>query len=232
MSTTLDHDDDLVDDDGALDEPAPRSRGLRMSLLAVMAVALLVVAGAVGWAVRGGGSGSSAAGPNAVDIGFAQDMKTHHTQAVTMAGYERDNTSSAAMKVLAFDIETEQQLQIGQMEGWLDTWDQPYDSTNEMAWMNHALGSANALMPGMATPAQMDELETMHGKALDVFFLQLMIHHHQGGLEMERYAVQHASESYVQRLAGNMLAQQNDEIVQMEQLLRQLGGTPLPAPTD
>ena len=90
--------------------------------------------------------------------------------------------------------------------------------------------SANGLMPGMATPAQMAKLQTLHGKAMDILFLQLMIHHHQGGVAMAQYAAQHAQEAYVRNLAGHMVAAQSTEIIEMEQMLRQLGGTPLPPP--
>ena len=67
----------------------------------------------------------------------------------------------------------------------------------------HHIG-ADGLMPGMATPAQMTRLQTLHGKALDILFLQLMIRHHQGGIPMARYAAQHASEPYVRDLAQKM----------------------------
>ena len=88
-------------------------------------------------------------------------------------------------------------------------------------------------MPGMATPAQMNKLETLHGKALDVLFLQLMIHHHQGGLPMAQYAAaaRHGG-LRPRRCAGGWSIAQSNEIVQMEQMLRQLGGTPLPPPAN
>jgi uncharacterized protein (DUF305 family) len=76
----------------------------------------------------------------------------------------------------------------------------------------------------------MTTLLSLHGKALDLLFLQLMIHHHQGGVVMANYAATHASESYVRDAANSMYIAQSSEIVQMEQLLRQLGGTPLPPP--
>lgn len=219
-----------VDD---LDLPAENGQGLglRRALLAVIAVAVLVLAGTLGYVLHGSSS-TAAATPTAVDVGFAQDMATHHVQAVTMAGYERDNTTNSTLKTLAFDIETSQESQVGEMQGWLDQWGKSRNNPNQMAWMGKGMGiGATALMPGMATAAQMTKLETMHGKALDIFFLQLMIHHHQGGLEMETYARDHASNASVVRLAGNMYSTQSSELVQMEQLLRSLGGTPLPAPT-
>lgn len=208
--------------------PPAGSSALRSVLFAVIAAALLVLAGSAGWLIRGGGT--STPGPNSVDAGFARDMATHHLQAVTMAGYERDNTTNPGLKVLATDIETSQNFQIGQMQGWLDAWGLSRNSTSEMAWMGHPLGP-DALMPGMATPAQMDRLERLHGTALDVFFLQLMIRHHQGGLPMAQYAVAHASEPYVRDFAQSVINSQTAEIIEMERLLRQLGGAPLPAPT-
>jgi uncharacterized protein (DUF305 family) len=101
-----------------------------------------------------------------------------------------------------------------------------------MLWMGpeHARHVVNGLMPGMATPAQMRQLQSMHGTALDIFFLQLMVHHHQGGVVMARFAAAHAQLAYVRNLAQAMVAAQSGEIVQMEQLLRQLGGSPLPPP--
>lgn len=219
--------DEPVDDAAALE---PR-RGLVAFLAAVIAIVVLVAAGAIGWAVRGDGSAASPS-TTSIDAGFARDMSTHHTQAITMAAYERDNTSDPALQVLAFDIETEQEYQVGQMGGWLQTWDQPVqDSGQPMTWMGSAHDHlVNGRMPGMATPAQMTKLRSLHGKPLDVLFLQLMIHHHQGGLPMARYAAAHAGESYVRDLAQAMVNAQSAEIVQMEQLLRKLGGAPLPAP--
>jgi uncharacterized protein (DUF305 family) len=88
----------------------------------------------------------------------------------------------------------------------------------------------DGLMPGMATPAQMDQLERLTGKALDVDFLQLMLRHHQGGLPMAQYAAAHATQPHVRLLAEKMAETQSREIVQMEQLLRERGATALPAP--
>ena len=219
------------EDEQAVDLPS--GVALRRVLIGVIVVALLVLAGSAGWLIRGGGS-SNPANPVAgsVDAGFAQDMTVHHIQAVTMAGYERDNTSDPQMKVLAYDIETSQQFQVGQMSGWLDVWGLSRNDPHPMLWMGaqHAAHVVNGLMPGMATPAEMNKLESLHGNALDVLFLQLMIRHHQGGVPMALYAEQHAGEPYVRLLAGQIVSAQNAEIIQMNQLLVQKGGTPLPPP--
>lgn len=213
----------------------PRT-GLTRSLIGIIAVAVLAIC------VAGGFAWGSSSAPTAqayrptsssVDAGFARDMSTHHQQAITMATYTATNSTDPAVANLAYDIESSQTIQLGEMTGWLDTWGLSRTSTTPMSWMGHGMSSmvVNGLMPGMATPTQMTKLTTSHGKALDILFLQLMIHHHQGGLQMEQYADQHATLSYVRQLAGNMLGNQGTEIVQMEQMLRQLGGVPLPPPT-
>jgi uncharacterized protein (DUF305 family) len=212
--------------------PQPTRRPLVIALVAITVIAALVLAGGVGWLARGGG-GSATVSTTSVDAGFARDMSTHHTQAITMAGYERDNTTDPSLKILAFDIETSQQFQLGQMQGWLDGWGLSRESSiPQMAWMGHTGKlESDGLMPGMATAAQMSKLQTLHGTALDTMFLQLMIHHHQGGVPMAQYAADHAETPYVRALAQAMVSVQSAEIAQMEQLLRQLGGAPLPPPT-
>lgn len=217
----------LPDDDA----PTPRRR-LSLVLTLLIAVAALVIAGAGGWLIRGDGDSAGTVSASSVDAGFARDMATHHVQAVTMAGYERDNTTNPSLKMMAYDIETSQQFELGRMSGWLDDWGLSRQSPlPQMAWMaGHSHAESDGLMPGMATPAQMNKLITLHGTELDIFFLQLMIHHHQGGLPMAQYAQQHATQAFVRTAATAMFTVQSNEIIAMEQLLRGLGGAPLPAP--
>ena len=211
----------------------PRTSTLTRSMWVVIAVAVLslAVAGGYAWGNRGD-EGIASPSATSVDAGFAWDMSTHHAQAVTMANFVRDHSSNSQLRILAYDIETEQQFQIGEMAGWLDVWGLPATSTQtQMAWMSgHGHLTADGLMPGMATPTELNKLMSLRGNALDVFFLQLMIRHHQGGLPMAQYGADHASSSYVRRLAQSIVNAQSGEIVSMEQLLRQLGGSPLPAP--
>jgi len=207
--------------------PASRLRGV---LFVVIAVAVLVAGVAGGFAWGSHSSSDSGSKPSAVDIGFARDMAAHHQQAIEMAGYARDNSTNPNIIHLAFDIETNQSIEMGEMTGWLDSWGLTRYSAHPMTWMGHTHPLVDNLMPGMATSAQITKLMSSKGKALDVLFLQLMIHHHQGGAPMARYAAQHASKDYVRTLAGHMLANQTTETVEMSRLLTSLGGTPLPPP--
>ncbi len=222
---------DRGDGSGVDDGSGSRRSPLVVVLLVIIVIAAVVAAGTGGWLIADR-SGTAKVTATSVDAGFARDMSTHHTQAVVMAGYTRLHTTNASVLLLANDIYDEQTFQIGEMQGWLDSWGLTRSTTlPAMSWMQGHSLEADGLMPGMATPAEISHLQSLTGNALDVDFLQLMIRHHQGGLEMEQYAVDHASKSYVRDLASGMLQAQSSEIIAMEQLLRQLGGTPLPAPS-
>jgi uncharacterized protein (DUF305 family) len=216
------------------DQQRTAGPGLRTLLVALLCLAALVLAGAVGY-VAGHRAGSATPGASSVDAGFAWDMSAHHRQAVTMAGYVRDHSTDGVVRSLAYDIETSQFNQVGQLQGWLDAWGLPPENPGtRMSWMSggHDMSAmaAGGLMPGMATQAELDKLQTMTGKAMDVYFLQLMLRHHQGGLPMARYGAEHASEPYVRNAAQKIVTGQSAEVVLMEQLLRERGASPLPPP--
>ena len=217
--------------ESATEEPAGRT--FQSVLIAIIGVAALVLVGAGGYVLgHRTGSGSTPTA-SSVDAGFAWDMSVHHRQAVTMAGYVRDHSTDGVVQNLAYDIETSQDNQVGEMSGWLDAWSlPPLNPGTQMSWMDGSMqmDMSTGLMPGMATVAQVDKLEKMTGKAMDIYFLQLMLHHHQGGVEMADYAAQHAGTSYVRNFASKIAASQSSEIVLMEQLLRERGAAPLPAP--
>jgi uncharacterized protein (DUF305 family) len=212
--------------------PPPPGRNLRRILVVVLAIAAVVAAAGLGyvWSDR---NQPPRVPPTSVDAGFARDMSTHHQQAITMAGFVRDHSTNPSIRLLAFDIETQQYFQLGEMQGWLDSWGLSRSGNyQQMAWMGHthAQLGPNGLMPGMATPDQMTRLQHLSGTQLDVYFLQLMLHHHQGGLPMAQYAAEHASLPYVRDLAQKMSTAQSNEIVTMEQMLRERNAAPLPAP--
>jgi len=209
--------------------PAVRTRWL-VPIVVVLAVLLVCAGGAL--AVVTGIGRPAVPTEGSVDVGFARDMSTHHRQAVTMAGLARDRTDDDMVRTLAFDIETSQNNQVGMMQGWLQVWDVPVNSAAElMAWMSggdHAMQMTGNLMPGMATNDELAELRGLSGTDLDVRFLQLMIRHHQGGVQMASYAADHASEDAVRRLARSMVTMQSAEIAAMEQMIVDRGGSTLP----
>lgn len=213
--------------------PDAPERSRLVLVLATMCGLLLFLAGGAVAVITGVGATATPAS-DSVDAGFARDMSEHHTQAVTMAGVTRDRTTDAAVRTLAFDIETSQNQQVGMMQGWLQAWGLPVNSDQpRMAWMSDPMAmsmAAGGLMPGMATRAEVGELSTLSGTALDVRFLQLMIRHHQGGLAMARDGAAEGQTVAVRRLAQKIIDIQQVEIATMTVMLGERGGEPLPNP--
>jgi uncharacterized protein (DUF305 family) len=144
-----------------------------------------------------------------------------------------------AVKALASAILTTQSEEVGLLRGWLTLWNKPAASPAPMSWMPAKPGSmrdmsvapgATDLMPGMATSEQLALLSTKSGSAFDVLFLQLMIRHHQGGIEMAQYAETHARLAAVRTAAKAMAFAQIEDLAQLQPLLKADGGTPFPSP--
>nr|WP_245190026.1 DUF305 domain-containing protein [Leucobacter exalbidus] len=174
------------------------------------------------------------------EAGFARDMQTHHNQAVEMSFIVRENSSDPAIRLLAYDIATSQAQQAGQMFGWLALWGLPQASPEPaMTWMHrpipgeggahaaHTQGAASAaqsttppeVMPGLASYEQVEELRAATGVAADRLFLELMIAHHEGGVDMADAIVKRSSNPTVTDLAGSMMKAQQSEIQLMRDLL-------------
>lgn len=205
------------------------------------AIAFMVI-GAAATLLLGAGAGpapSAARVPaaGAVDIGFSQDMIVHHQQAVAMAQAALGRTSPSVAQ-LASAIELNQLREIGQMQGWLALWNTPQvPSGPPMTWMttghqgHGGHRATDGAMPGMASLQEIDRLGEAKGKALDAWFLQLMIRHHEGGLIMTTAAARNATNPQVRSLAALMVIDQRQEVATMTGLLAALGHRPLPSPT-
>jgi uncharacterized protein (DUF305 family) len=215
----------------------PQTRWIRWFVRASGLLAVLLFGVALGMFLTGG---SAQLKGGAVDVGFAQDMSVHHRQAVLMAGQARDRSTDPAIRLIAFDIETNQLQQIGQMQGWLSLWNAaPLPNGRYMTWMAdtssmpgmaHGTGPGVATMPGMASAADLQRLQALSGGPFDVLFLQLMLRHHQGGTPMAQYAAEHADSAQVRNLAEKIVISQGAESDYLTQLIAQRGAQPLPAP--
>ncbi|MET9106221.1 DUF305 domain-containing protein [Streptomyces zhihengii] len=212
---------------------------------AVTAVVLaLLFAGAATVASAGGGTPAASTPSSAsADAGFARDMSVHHQQAVEMSFVVRDRTDDEEVRRLAYDIANTQANQRGMMLGWLDLWGLPKveAGSEPMAWM-HGDGGASGhaghggaaddaedapLMPGMATKAEMAKLAGLDGKAAEVYYLQLMITHHNGGVAMAEGCVRLCEVGTERSLAQGMVDAQRSEVELMVGLLKKRGAQPL-----
>lgn len=225
----------------------------RVVIFGAAALAALLIGATIGLVIgqsRAGDEPPASPQAGSVAVGFAQDMSRHHLQAVTMANWARDHSDDPAIKQLAFDIASVQLEQVGRMKGWLMLWSQPEEPLGEpMTWMSgpqgHAHGSNGGAasevpeaseasddgrMPGMASEEELAKLRSLSGEELDVYFLQLMLRHHQGGVEMAQYGYDHSSVRAVKTLANSMLVSQGAEMDTMRGMLAERGAQPLPFP--
>jgi uncharacterized protein (DUF305 family) len=163
-------------------------------------------------------------GDESVEAGFLRDMSTHHAQAVEMSMLAHANSTDPAIVTLAGDIALTQHGQINYMQAWLRDWHlSPTGSQPVMAWMPDSAGSVvNGLMPGMATPEQMDTLRKATGRDLDVQFLTLMRQHHLGGIHMAQEILKLSHNDDVTWLAQTMVTSQQGEITLIDNMLKQL----------
>jgi uncharacterized protein (DUF305 family) len=199
--------------------------------IAAAAALALVGAGALTYAVAGDEGADVVPSARSADAGFARDMAVHHQQAVEMSYVVRDRTRDEEVRRLAYDIAQTQANQRGMMLGWLDLWELPKVSADPpMTWMGMgdraADGEDGALMPGMATRAEMERLGKLNGKQAEIFFLQLMTDHHKGGVHMAQGCVDKCEVGVEKRLARGMVEAQRSEIELMAGMLRERGAAP------
>jgi len=165
--------------------------------------------------------------PNEVDIGFADDMRTHHLQGVALSlAYLEDGTDpyfrSAAEEIII--VQAGESRLMGQ---WLVDWGNPdLDLDNAMAWMGMA-PVPQTEQPGMASEAEIADLEAAEGEELDDLFSSLMINHHRGGQHMAQYAADHGSEEVVTDLAPAIVTTQRSEVAEMNIRREELGLPPV-----
>ncbi|TDD35481.1 DUF305 domain-containing protein [Nonomuraea terrae] len=182
---------------------------------------------------RGGTPGDASA-----EAGFARDMAAHHAQAVEMSFIVRDKGPAPEIRNLAFDIITTQSNQRGMFLGWLQAWGlSQVSGQRPMAWMSgHAHGGTPmkpvdsvAEMPGMASRQELTKLKQATGAQAEVLYLQLMIRHHEGGVEMAQGLLKLSDRPEVAGMAQKIIDGQTAEITLMTDLLRRHGAQPYPS---
>lgn len=212
------------------DTAAPPRRGRAWAAAIVVGLVLIALAFAVG---RFSVPSASTPSTTSAEAGFARDMQVHHLQAVEMSMIIRDLTDDPDVRLLAYDIATSQAQQSGQMFGWLAEWGLPQLGEPSMTWMTrpaldgaphahdgtvptHAPGQP---MPGLATSEQLAELASLSGVDAERYFLELMIAHHKGGVEMAEAVLARTETRVVVDLASSIVKAQQSEIELMEGML-------------
>jgi uncharacterized protein (DUF305 family) len=167
------------------------------------------------------------------DVDFMQGMIAHHRQAVEMAALVDGRTNNEDVVALAGRIDASQKDEMDFMTSWLTGRGEPVamqmEHHDSHAMADHSMGGDRHTMMGMATPAQMAQLAASNGTAFDRLFLQLMIRHHAGAVEMVddlHGSPGAAYEPVMYEFTNDVAGDQKTEIERMNVLLAGLSTDP------
>lgn len=179
----------------------------------------------------GGGSSSAQsesaeANVNMADLMFAMMMIPHHQQAVAMSDMILAKSAiDQRVLNLARQIKDAQQPEIDTMRGWLDDWAMSPDDMGagdmDRGDMGHGdMGRGDmGHGDGMMSEEDMAALEAATGSDATRMFLEQMIEHHQGAIEMAESELADGKNPDAKELARRMVETQSAEIIVMEDLL-------------
>lgn len=159
---------------------------------------------------------------NQADVDFATDMIPHHAQATIMAfDLTEGRDLSPDVDQLAEQIFTTQGAEVETMVDWLTDWDQPIPATARDHENAHGDGASDLKtdMPGMMSDEEMAELEAAPDEEFERMWLEMMIEHHQGAIEMAKTERADGEYPPATELAATIVTTQQDEIDLMERLL-------------
>ena len=165
------------------------------------------------------------------DVDFLQGMIVHHEQAIVMSEMADERTNNKSILDLASRIDASQKDEINFMESWLKDRDEFQDNKLENHQMHHShnMMHKHVNMVGMATPKQLDDLNKSKSTDFDRLFLQLMINHHDGALEMVEELKKYPGNTYdpvLNEFVSDLINDQGVEIERMNTLLTNLSDDP------
>jgi len=138
------------------------------------------------------------------DVAFLSQMIAHHQAALKMSRDARPTLKDEHVQEHAQQIITSQTKEIREMGALLKT---DYKAAPSAAQMNRM----KADMKGMMSMKPSG----------DHMFLEMMIPHHQGAVEMSRLALKNSASPKVKALASRIIKEQNAEIADFRKMLAQ-----------
>ena len=164
---------------------------------------------------------------NDADVAFATDMIQHHAQALSMVDLTVNRTLDPEVQQLADDIREAQGPEIETMSDWLQDWNEEVPQTmrdhasagHDMEGMGDSMEGMDSAMPGMMSAEDFDELENAPDSEFQTMWLEMMIAHHQGAVEMAEDQQDNGQYKAAVDLAGDVVDTQTVEIDTMNTLL-------------
>jgi uncharacterized protein (DUF305 family) len=187
----------------------------------IVALAMVVLSGA------GSALGATQPEHTQADVRFMQGMIVHHAQAVEMTALVPERSARPGIQLLARRIDIAQADEMALMRRWLEDRGEPVEAARgDHGHDGHAPhGAGHDRMPGMLSPEEMEQLATATGDEFDRLFLESMIRHHEGALEMvaQLFATDGAGqEPEIFQFATHVDSDQRIEIVRMRTMLESI----------
>jgi uncharacterized protein (DUF305 family) len=216
-------------------------RRLRRSAAAALAAALGLSLAACGDDSESGPDPSTARTAangdvyNDADVQFATDMIQHHAQALVMVDLAAGRPLDPQVQQLTEQIRETQVPEGETMVDWLTAWDQEIPAT--MRDHSHAGHDQNGTdgthmgddgsgstdtggdMPGMMSGDELAQLARASDAEFQDLWLQMMIEHHEGAIEMARDEQADGTFAGAVALAESIESSQQREVDLMQQLL-------------
>ncbi len=178
-----------------------------------------------------GNDDSSSASPevsatehNDADVSFASDMLQHHAQALSMVDLTRGRPLDPEVEALAEQIRAAQAPEIETFTQWLTDWDEEVpetmrDHANADGDMGDSMAGMDSDMPGMMSAEDMTALADASDDEFQTMWLEMMVEHHRGALEMADVETTDGQYEAAVNLAVDIIESQTAEIETMEGLI-------------
>ena len=214
-----------------------QQRKARSALVLIALVAVAVVAVGCGGDDEGGGSGSSAA---EVDKAFVRLMIPHHESAIEMAEIAQKRGQHKEVKELADAIVKTQNAEIEELKSISEAIGADAGGSSSGGHDMEAMDSGGQSMTsddlatlglsedegGMAMHMSMVELES--AKPFDRAFIEMMVAHHEGAVEMAEAQLAKGENAELNSIAEKIVDAQKKEIDDMTKWYADWYGGPIP----
>jgi uncharacterized protein (DUF305 family) len=152
---------------------------------------------------------------NEADVEFATMMVPHHTQAVAMADVALKQAADPKVKALAKRIKAAQGPEVERMSSWLTGWGERVPGTAG----GHDMPGMTAQTGGMMSAQEMTDLGKATGSAFDRMWLQMMVRHHKGAVDVAKTELAQGAKPESKELARSIIDSQSAEIAEINSIL-------------
>lgn len=157
---------------------------------------------------------------NDADVEFATEMIPHHADALVMVDMTQGRRLSPEFARLTEDIREAQAPEIEMMADWLTDWGEEVPETSRDHVNSHMGDGDMGMGDGMGMdPDDLAELRDSGANMFETMWMQMMIEHHEGAIEMAETEQADGLFPDAIALAESIEESQTAEIELMEELI-------------